>query len=135
MSKRVRIRVPADAHAAAGTDKSKEFAVSKVRLLGRLLDGGRAVMVEVSRSEVTPSLQQGAALAVVGRRAADAEARVVLAAPGLDLAGCGRSANGGPGAAEKPAGHFSRGRGPRGCARWPLRCCSCSRWRVAANGQ
>jgi hypothetical protein len=53
MSKRVRIRVSADAHAAAGTDKSKEFAVSTVRLLGRLLDGGRAVMVEVSRSEVT----------------------------------------------------------------------------------
>lgn len=111
MSKRVRIRVPADAHAAAGTGKSKEFAVSTVSLLGRLLDGGRAVLVEVSRSEVTPSLQQGAALAVVGRRAADAEARVVLVAPGLDLAGCGRSANGGPGAAEMPAGHFSREEG------------------------
>ena len=105
----------AGAHAAAGTDKSKEFAVSTVRLLGRLLDGGRAVMVEVSRSEVTPSLQQGAALDVFGQRAADAEARVVLVAPGSDLAGCGRSANGGLGTAEKPAGHFSRRRGLRGC--------------------
>ena len=62
MSKRVMVRVSADAHAAAGTNKSKEFAVSTVRLLVRLLDGGRALLVEVSRCEVTPSLQQGAAL-------------------------------------------------------------------------
>lgn len=42
MAKRVISRVSAGAHAAAGADKSKDFAVSAVRLLGRLLDGGRA---------------------------------------------------------------------------------------------
>lgn len=104
MSKRVRIRVSADAHAAAGTDKSKESAVSTVRLLGRLLDGGRALLPEVSRSAVTPSSRQGAALAVVERSAA--EARVVLVAPGL--AGFWSSTNEGPGSAEVPAVHYKR---------------------------
>ena len=65
MSKRAMVRVSASAHAAAGRTKSKGFVVSTARppgLLGRLLDGGRTLLVEVSRSEVTPSSQQGAVL-------------------------------------------------------------------------
>jgi len=42
MDKRVISRVSAGAYAAAGTDKSKDFAAGAMRLLGRLLDGGRA---------------------------------------------------------------------------------------------
>lgn len=103
MSKRVMVRVSADAYAAAGTDKSKEFAVSTVRLLGRLLDGGRALLVEVSRSEVTPSLQQGAALGRTGQ------------CRGLawcwwyrELAETKLAANEGPDSAVVPAVHYKR---------------------------